>query len=1012
MKNPPYTQNYRQNYQQPFSEQNDFTKYKKTPPASLNQPLKHSVEDKQFFNQDTTEDPLQSCYDDVRSHLNDLSMQIENEHEVSRHYSTDKFPERQSSARCEPSEKSVWHPQLQFNPLDSVQRQYSQPGNGQPTYASQDPQNFYSQQMQFNQPNFQFNQTQTLATKQPAPQNYAQKKSPVLMEFNMQSMGGGPQFEDNAASPQEPAYQQRYPPQGRRPEETSKPQSRPMPEKSWDMHEDINSMQNYDQKPDFSRDNQKVNKVLEFNFRDVGADKPIENFDEVPIKPSANNSYYNQPEEEEERQFSAQKEKMRYDDMPVASSQKRQKKQSPNPYDERPVGGAKTQGVEDIPIKSKVNNFQELLEKELKKNPDAALALDEVPPPSVPRKKDFLRRKKPVTAPPKNSKPTKYKYYAENFTDDPFYVPDAEPKLASKQQKQAPFSNVAERKAAHDTEEQKKVVKPKPKKNFLVRGGGTGGGVGQPGQQKDKEVEKETKKDKLKDKEKEKERDKSRSKETQPLKSNRTHQRNKSSVKPPQQRPKTSKHTKKKIFASDSEDDEESNSDYKSDHRSSSKKKPRYTEDSNIKSDHSGSAKASDDEQNDVAAQPPLTTEEDLNDEELEITRTNIPEHLLENLPPRVRENIENKMYRLDTEIAKHERVHKQYIDNKKQLQKQLEDLRNHNEEFEQTSQKEIQELKDYQEEQLKQIRKERKEFEKSQKDKKGSGGNKGKQEIDELKQRMDELRAEIRVKDKKSNSTIEKLKAELDFYNTQNDEIQAEIRKIEKDRINMMHQQKEADQLKRKPAPVESQPKKKVVIAHFDQFDENNNDEVIPEEGEDDDEPEDDVEEGSEDEEYLMTFPHKYHNESAENSRPVRESIGNNGKIQREFVNGKREIIFSNGVKKLIFPDGYTVVYFINKDIKQTFPDGKSVYYFSEAETTQTTYPNNLKVFRFGNGQIEKHYPDNTKEICFTDGTVKCIFADGEEESVFPDGMIQRIDRNGVKTIEMPDGRVQTFRP
>lgn len=162
----------------------------------------------------------------------------------------------------------------------------------------------------------------------------------------------------------------------------------------------------------------------------------------------------------------------------------------------------------------------------------------------------------------------------------------------------------------------------------------------------------------------------------------------------------------------------------------------------------------------------------------------------------------------------------------------------------------------------------------------------------------------------------------------------------------------------------MEVQPKKKVVIAHFDQFDENVNEEVIPEEGEDDDEPENDVEEGSEEDEYLMTFPHKYHNESSENTRAVRESIGNNGKIQREFGNGKREIIFSNGVKKLIFPDGYTVVYFINKDIKQTFPDGKSVYYFSEAETTQTTYPNNLKVFRFGNGQIEKHYPDNTKEI------------------------------------------------
>jgi centromere protein J len=116
--------------------------------------------------------------------------------------------------------------------------------------------------------------------------------------------------------------------------------------------------------------------------------------------------------------------------------------------------------------------------------------------------------------------------------------------------------------------------------------------------------------------------------------------------------------------------------------------------------------------------------------------------------------------------------------------------------------------------------------------------------------------------------------------------------------------------------------------------------------------------------EDFEMKMPEQYHNERSENTTVKDQVVGNDGKIQRTYANGKKEVIFSNGVKRETFPDGYTIVYFNNSDIKQTFPDQKVVYYFAEARTTQTTFPDGLQVFKFSNNQVEKHFNDGTKEI------------------------------------------------
>jgi len=67
----------------------------------------------------------------------------------------------------------------------------------------------------------------------------------------------------------------------------------------------------------------------------------------------------------------------------------------------------------------------------------------------------------------------------------------------------------------------------------------------------------------------------------------------------------------------------------------------------------------------------------------------------------------------------------------------------------------------------------------------------------------------------------------------------------------------------------------------------------------------------------YGLIFPQQYHPKN-KNSKVAKTEKTNDGKIIKQYENGKREIIFPSGVIKEIHPDGYHIVFFSNKDIKQ----------------------------------------------------------------------------------------------
>jgi centromere protein J len=61
------------------------------------------------------------------------------------------------------------------------------------------------------------------------------------------------------------------------------------------------------------------------------------------------------------------------------------------------------------------------------------------------------------------------------------------------------------------------------------------------------------------------------------------------------------------------------------------------------------------------------------------------------------------------------------------------------------------------------------------------------------------------------------------------------------------------------------------------------------------------------------LKYPAEYHAKTAVSQKIIEQNVGNDGKIQRQYANGRKEVIFNNGVHRESYPDGYTIVYFNN---------------------------------------------------------------------------------------------------
>ena len=126
--------------------------------------------------------------------------------------------------------------------------------------------------------------------------------------------------------------------------------------------------------------------VMQFDFTDKSnvEQKPLQtmpdNFDEKPIRPASNLQTYNEFGQDDIE------DKTENDIKNVMQSKSESIKSYVNPHDEKPVGNSARGIIDEMPIKSKANNFQELLEKELRRNPHAAVIEDQNENERLPKK--------------------------------------------------------------------------------------------------------------------------------------------------------------------------------------------------------------------------------------------------------------------------------------------------------------------------------------------------------------------------------------------------------------------------------------------------------------------------------------------------------------------------------------------------------------------------------------------------------------------------------------------------
>ena len=96
-----------------------------------------------------------------------------------------------------------------------------------------------------------------------------------------------------------------------------------------------------------------------------------DNFDEKPIKPASKRQALNKSRQENIDN------KTENDNIITQPNNNEKLNSYVNPHDEKPVGNSSKAIIDDLPIKPKAKNFEELLEKELRKNPHAAVIEDQ-----------------------------------------------------------------------------------------------------------------------------------------------------------------------------------------------------------------------------------------------------------------------------------------------------------------------------------------------------------------------------------------------------------------------------------------------------------------------------------------------------------------------------------------------------------------------------------------------------------------------------------------------------------
>ncbi|XP_005406347.1 PREDICTED: centromere protein J isoform X2 [Chinchilla lanigera] len=388
---------------------------------------------------------------------------------------------------------------------------------------------------------------------------------------------------------------------------------------------------------------------------------------------------------------------------------------------------------------------------------------------------------------------------------------------------------------------------------------------------------------------------------------------------------------------------------------------------------------------------------------------------------------LREKVVELETEIEKFKAENASLAKLRMERESAMEKLRKETADFEQQKAKELARIEELKKEEMRKLQKERKVFEKYTTAVRTFPDKKEREEIQALKQQIEDLQEDLKKKETKWSSTYGRLRSQIEMLVRENTDLREEIKVMERFRLDAW---KKAEAIEGSPKAYQCAPAgKKDESGSTSVRDQKSHissgtpgekckKSCLPRHGNPSRRsksvPPQDVGSSDKGQAAVPREPLEPVNfldleyKKKEEKEDIQEEINHpDGKVEKVYKSGNRVILFPNGTQKEVSTDGRSVtVTFFNGDVKQVMPDDRVVYYYAAAQTTHTTYPEGLEVLHFSNGQIEKHFPDGRKEITFPDQTVKNLFADGQEESIFPDGTVVRVQRDGNKIIEFNNGQ------
>ncbi|XP_063130331.1 centromere protein J isoform X2 [Rattus norvegicus] len=378
---------------------------------------------------------------------------------------------------------------------------------------------------------------------------------------------------------------------------------------------------------------------------------------------------------------------------------------------------------------------------------------------------------------------------------------------------------------------------------------------------------------------------------------------------------------------------------------------------------------------------------------------------------------LREKVIELESEIEKFKAENTSLAKLRIERESALEKLRKEIADFEQQKARELARIEEYKKEETRKLQKERKVFEKYTAAARTFPDKKEREEIQALKQQIQELQEDLKRKETKWSSTHGRLRSQIEMLVKENTDLREEIKVMERFRLEAW---KRAEAIENSPKACQyiMATKKDESMNSSIQFQKSHaslgvqgekyKKKYLPAQGNSSRRsksvPPRDL--GSLDKGQAalpreplqpVNFPDLEYKNKEEKEEEIQGEINHpDGKVEKVYKNGCRVVLFPNGTRKEVSADGKSItVTFFNGDVKQVMPDERVVYYYAAAQTTHTTYPEGLEVLHFSSGQIEKHFPDGRKEITFPDQTIKTLFADGQEESIFPDGTIVRVQRS-----------------